>query len=340
MPRRRVRRSVARLARRGDLDRLGKVLEERDLVKDRDGRMLDLAAPRRVEALEALAAIDDDRAGDLLVAGLGDPEPRVRLAAVEALGRSGREQDAELVAALVRWQADIQTEERRAALALLRDQERPELAVALADGLLQAGQGRAVTLADQEAIAALKPAGAPGVEALCGRLIDRLGDDGVRAQRLLESLGEPAAEPLIGALEGPHRVAAVTALGTMRSARAVEALTGLVADTDSDTRAAAARALGEIRDPQAAEALLHLSLDTSPEVRDAAQEALERLGVAGLLAGFAAFVAPLVGRIERLEAARPEPARQEAAQLPPSVPARAEQHRPWPTSRLRRALGR
>lgn len=342
MRRRRSRRHIARLARRQDVDGLARVLASRDVVKDRDGLMLDLAVPTRVQALEVLAQIEDDRAAGVAADALGDPDPRVRLVAVQALERcdpDGR-YDATLAEALVRWDADGQSVEHAAAVEWLRQRSSPAQVALLVDGLLGAGPGRAIRPADQQAIAAIAVGHGAELRALCRRLVDDLAPDGdPRTERILVALGQPAVEPLVGALRGPGTLRAIGVLTDLRPTRAVEPLVSLVGDDDDpDVRAAAARALGAIRDPQASEALLRASLDSDSAVRDAAQVALEQLGTAGILAGLAAFVAPLVGRIEQLEAAQ-----REAPQLP-RAPDEAQPAndgtRRSALGGLRRALGR
>lgn len=309
MRRRPSRRSVARLAKKGDLDGLAKVLSARDLVPGREGVLIDFAVPTRVHAVEVLAHVRDDRATALAADGLEDPDSRVRLAAVRTLAVTDPqgEYDERLATALARWRADVDAPERIAALEVLTGRSSPEQATRFVKALLSAEPRDPVSAADQQAITALVADHGPALEPLCVRLAGDLAEE-PRAGDVLIAIGEDAVEALVSALRGPGARSAIAALAELRDSSAVEPLTGVITDANPELRAAAAQALGAIRDPQAAEALVRASLDPDPAVRDAAHGALERLGTSGVLAGFAAFVGPLIGRIEQLEAAQREPA--------------------------------
>jgi HEAT repeat protein len=94
----------------------------------------------------------------------------------------------------------------------------------------------------------------------------------------LQAAGDPAHWlALLSAPDEKLRLEATTHLGRGKSARALAALSGILADDPSaEVRAAAARALAIIGDPRAKLALeLAAEDDPEAEVRGAAQFALE-----------------------------------------------------------------
>ena len=81
------RRSKAeRLAARGDVRRLIRLIGKHDWLVDADGHARDLAVGRRIEAVAALGSIESGDAEAGILIALADDDPRVKLAAVEALG--------------------------------------------------------------------------------------------------------------------------------------------------------------------------------------------------------------------------------------------------------------
>ncbi len=105
-------------------------------------------------------------------------------------------------------------------------------------------------------------------------------DAAAECQAIAESLagiGDPAVQPLIGALESgekEERRWAAHALGMIRNPRAVDPLIGRLEDGRSEVRKAAALALGEIGDVRAAKSLIKSAASKDVETRRAAVEAL------------------------------------------------------------------
>ena len=191
-------------------------------------------APVRPTAVEALVAIGSV-AGESLVAALGNQDPKVRKAAVMALGRIG---DARAVEAVV---------------AALEDQD-GEVQWAAIESLGQLGDYRATEpliamLNDRglhaAAVAALGAIGDPrAVEPLIADL-DYLFQ-GWSVASALEAIGEPSVTSLIAVLRS-HSVSArqeaSVTLGRIGDPRAVEPLLDAVQDKDWDVRRNAATAL-------------------------------------------------------------------------------------------------
>ena len=104
---------------------------------------------------------------------------------------------------------------------------------------------------------------------------------GIEAAVALGKIGDPALEPLIGALKdkNPHvRVLAAVALEELENPKAVEALIAALKDENLDVQSSAARALGEINDTRAVDPLIAALKDKKPEVRGTAAVALGEIG--------------------------------------------------------------
>ena len=88
-----------------------------------------------------------------------------------------------------------------------------------------------------------------------------LGDEklGHMARYALETIDDESAGRALreaaGKLKGRPLVGVIGSLGVRRDAKAVAALTGMLADSDADVARAAARALGNIATPDAVKAL-------------------------------------------------------------------------------------
>jgi HEAT repeat protein len=287
----RRRTKIERLRDRGDSRRLIRMLDKHDWLVDRDGMARDLAVGRRVEAVTALGVIDSDHAEEGVVRALEDGDPRVRLAAVEALRPAPSDLAAETLARIAAtWRDPEFAQAHVAALELLVELEDENLAVVYAQTLVNDPDRAELTAQDEQDLRRLF-AGPGGDEALAlaGRLAERLGAHDARRRRcahqVLVVLGATAVVPLIGALHDDARQhAACDALGQIRDTRAVPALIRALGNGDPQTRALAARALGDIRDGGALEALIHAAGDNDARVRDAALDALDKLRslVAGL----------------------------------------------------------
>ena len=224
---------------------------------------------------------------DKLVAQLRDPNPDVRIGAVEALAKSG---DSEAVAPLITTLQDRSESVRGCALQGLKDIGSPAvplLIVALknsdrrvrrkascvidniGDELKDIGDFQAVeplihALKDStgvvrsHSVTALGKIGGPQalpavISALKVEAVRSALDIGVcyRAIEALHRLGETAAEYLIHALKHPDKAIrrkAATLLGKTGEAGAVELLVGALKDKHPRVRSRAAHALGRIGD--------------------------------------------------------------------------------------------
>ncbi|MBC8869537.1 MAG: hypothetical protein H8E44_08975 [Planctomycetes bacterium] len=107
-----------------------------------------------------------------------------------------------------------------------------------------------------------------------------LGDEELShmARYALEGIRDPSVDDALrdalGKVQGPPRLGVIGSLGARRDAKAVDALAGLLKDTD--TARAAARALGNIGTPEAAKALGDALPDASGSSQTAICEGLLR----------------------------------------------------------------
>ncbi|GIK67653.1 MAG: hypothetical protein BroJett018_54470 [Chloroflexota bacterium] len=125
----------------------------------------------------------------------------------------------------------------------------------------------------------LESIGTPAVDPL----INALQDSDVQwwAASALGRIGTPAVDPLILALQDADsgvRRAVAEALGEIGNPRAVDPLILALQDADSGVRRAAADALGQIGDPRAVDPLIKSLRDSHSGVRRAAAQALGKIG--------------------------------------------------------------
>lgn len=174
---------------------------------------------------------------------LDDPDPDIRIAALDALLLSGSEG---LGARVLSWLGDSEARVRRAAAEALSRAPVPEAVGPL---------GR--TLSDPDTsvrVASAKALGASGLPRAVAPLLGRLDD----------------SDPEV-------REAAVAALARIHDASAVVPLIGRIQDSRPNVRRSVARALGALGDVRAASALILLLRDPDEFVRTAALEALGEL---------------------------------------------------------------
>ncbi|MFA5253037.1 MAG: HEAT repeat domain-containing protein [Methanoregula sp.] len=103
----------------------------------------------------------------------------------------------------------------------------------------------------------------------------------LNAVTLLEQLGQPAVTDLTGLFhEGRYevKIAALRALGRIKSVQALPVLLPLLTDTDPDIRRAAIESLGDMRDPSTIPSLIRCFLDQSTAVSSEAIQALSGMG--------------------------------------------------------------
>ena len=318
---------VDKLARKGDVERLVQALGYEDPISDRDGRVVDLGAGVREAAIEALTQLDGPVAHDGLVRALDDPEERVRVAAIRALGARAEAASAEPLAAIATGRSRPEhvdaREEATEALVTLRH---PGIPARVAAEFLV----RPEELDDSDAAVfqrIAEGAGPPKVHATIDELAIHLREASApaRARTLLVWLAPDSVDTLIELL-GDERARhdAVLALGEAHDSRAVEPLCSILRGKhEPAVRSAAAWALGEIRDPAAVETLLVATGDSDYDVRTAAGASFDSLGNAAIAMAMSALVRPALEN-----GSGPAPARKPLAPSPePALPQRQTQTR-------------
>lgn len=215
-------------------------------------------APLRLRAMEALRPVADDvRAADILVELLGDPELEIRILAAEYLGlmrarravpallaRIGPEQPPRLRLAAVDALGEIGAPEAADALIDLLGRGPRSLHAAAANALIYIGDAARVA----PLLAMARDAQAPGQ----AQAMRSLG--GILRGRRAEAVREVAV-PLLQSDELAVSLAASEALGAMRDAEAAPALRRLLG-ADLHRRRAAIAALGNLGDRAAVPALI------------------------------------------------------------------------------------
>lgn len=289
---------VARLRSRGDLSGLRAVSRHRDLIWDRDDRPIDLGAPVRVEAVEALTEFYGPEVVEALYEAIADPSASVRRAAAAGLLElDSPAAAAALIAALVDWPEGYDPALRSEAARGLAAMGASGLPEAYAARLVDSGRP-ASTPFDGRVLEALLEADGRGqaarsalIDFLVSRLENPEGESAAVAEGLLEGIVADSVEALLRCLaDGRSRISAARLLGASRDVRAVDPLVRMLGDPDPEARATAALSLGELKHAGAVEALLHATRDDEYRVRDAAMSALDAMGAAGVTVGLAAMV--------------------------------------------------
>jgi HEAT repeat protein len=106
-----------------------------------------------------------------------------------------------------------------------------------------------------------------------------------QAARALSQMGEAAVDQLLEMADSSApstREAAIEALGSSSSTRAIDRVIGGLADSNANVRAAAVRALGESASERAVAALMTVMRDESGTLRSQASVSLARLGPVAL----------------------------------------------------------
>src|SRR5665648_1160596 len=127
----------------------------------------------------------------------------------------------------------------------------------------------------------------------------------IEAAVALGKIGDPALEPLLGALKdkNPHvRILAAVALEELENPKAVEALIAALQDENIDVQASAARALGSINDTRAVDPLIAALKDKKSEVRGSAAVALGEIGDKKATMPLAALLKDPSEKVRRLAA--------------------------------------
>lgn len=230
---------------------------------------------------------------DRLIAALSDTNSAARVAAAKLLGDiGGARAVGKLIAALDDPQWQVQ-QEAMIALGLIGDDRTAEL---IFKGGPPAVELMVEALRDENlgvrrlATEIISKIGASAVVPLLGALRDADSDVGRRVVEILSKVGAPAVEPLISALRHrdlAYRTVAVTALGEIGDARAVDPLLAALVSSQNryftKFRGAAATALASVGDVTAIPRLVALITDkelslTDRELGPFASDILSRLG--------------------------------------------------------------
>jgi len=280
-------------------------LEHSDFVFDRQGGRVDLGAPVRRDAVDALADQTDPQVIADLVKRLSDEHEAVRLSAIRAL--RGRHED-QVVRALAggaaSWPVPEGNASRTEALGALLDIDDPRTLELLVIAMVHRDGDRPLGEVDEGVLGAVLATDGDTAGDVAWRVVPALSHDRVevrlRAETMLGWLAPHSVEPLVAALERPEmRGRAAQVLGEVRDSRAVGPLIDMVFDHDPAVRRTVVRALGQIKDPSAALVLLRSSRDPDYGVRSAALGALDELGTAGVMMAIAELQQSSLAQLEQ-----------------------------------------
>lgn len=296
--RRRRKPDVAELRGNGDLAGLRAVSRYEDLLWDRDDRPVDLGAPVRTAAVQALSGFYGPEVVEALYEAIGDRDANVRGAAITGLlDLDSPAAATALIAALVDWPEGHDQQLRSEATRGLTTMDASGLPEAYAARLVESERTTATSF-DRHALESLLAADIRGegsrlalVDFLISRLDDPQGDSEAIVEGILDGLAVDSVEPLLRCMElGRSRIPAARLLGVARDSRAVEPLVGMLRDPDPEARATAALSLGQLKHAGSVESLLQATRDEEYRVRDAAMSALDAMGAAAVTVGLAAMV--------------------------------------------------
>jgi HEAT repeat protein len=260
----------------------------------------------RMRAASALGRIGSERAVEVLLAAMRDPDSWVRGSVAEALGQIGSERAAEtLLVALQDWKTDVPRDaaealgrigsERvvEALVALLQDQNsfvRRYAALGLGwTGSEQAERALLIALHDKDHAVRVDATFALGLigseqatEVLLSILLDRSSWERADAAKALGFIrSQRVVEALLTALRDRNnlvRMSAAGALGWIGSERAVGELVVALRDRDRGVQQTAAGALGRIGSEKAEEALIAALRHKRSDVRGCAAYGLGWIG--------------------------------------------------------------
>lgn len=316
------RPSVGRLSRRRDIEGLARALRYQDLIAS-DGQQFDLGAEVRVEAVRALAGIEDERVTQILLEkAFGDPLDAVRLEAVLAVhDRRGAEEA--LIDAAATWSVPPYGAARAAAVEATCRLTGSDITTTVVVAILERDEARPLDQADYDALDKILLTRGDERLAAGSTAVSALADErpvvGARAGEVLGWLGESGdlpVEDLVRLLrEGAAdvRCRAAQVLGVAHETGARTELERALSDPDRIIRRAVVQALGELHDPRAVSSLLDASVDTDFEVRRAATAALDALGTV-------ATVVAVISAMPQLSDDHSSPGPSAAIEHPPPVP--------------------
>ncbi len=277
-------RSASALGRIGDNKAF---VHLQPLLNDKEGRV-------RRSAAFAVGKTGGHQAVALLIPLLEDTDWLVRESAAVALGNLGDARAVPSLIALLNEEHFRLQEKARDALAEIGEQSVEQLLKALesedpkirknaAVALGKIGDSRAIeplfmALKDTDrATWALAKIGQPAIQPLIGALG---GEGGEKAASALREIGDPAVEFLIEALKDKDptvRRHAARPLRYMKDARSVESLIAALKDESEYVRTTSAWALGLIKDPRAVEPLIAALKDKQLVVKGSAKNSLRQI---------------------------------------------------------------
>jgi HEAT repeat protein len=255
----------------------------------------ELAAERRQAILKLAAELAENDVqldfGDIFKAALSDPDPLVRVAAIEGLWEDEDFRTSDRIVALLRSDPDERVRVA-AALGLARFAVLAEegtlyapAARRLREGLLatarDAGESAEVRRRTIEALGVLSEDGVAGlIEAAYADADDKTRASAIYAMG--RALDERWLPIILDELENENpelRFEAARAAGLLGSGRALVPLITLLDDADLEVRLAAVGALGEIGGDVARKALRRCAKSEEAAMRDAANEALDQMDI-------------------------------------------------------------
>ncbi|GIW13103.1 MAG: hypothetical protein KatS3mg062_0542 [Tepidiforma sp.] len=252
-------------------------------------RWLEIPLPEREFLLdEAYELADDDIALDFTVLGriaLRDPEPSVRLRAIQALWETLDPAVGDLLTTLVESEQDpaVRTAAARSLLRYLEAAEYGRLQAQTARRMVEALVSAAASSIEDlraAAVEALGPSGDPRVP----ELIEAAYESGQPALRLaaIRAMGYSARErwaeyiaEQLTADDPEMRFEAALAAGSLGSEELVPALGEALSDDDAEVLFAVIEALGDIGGEAAVELLEAYLEEAPPGLEDAVETALE-----------------------------------------------------------------
>jgi HEAT repeat protein len=289
------RPNIGRLKRRGDLDGLVAALEHRDYARTRDGEIVEIGAPVREAAVEALADFNAPQVLEGLYAALRDPDAGVRGYAIARLAGRDEPEVAELLArAVVDWPAGDPAGVDAAWTALAGLNRETGVAPLVIRALLEADGDLPAYGVLIYATLDASPSQAADEDEILRLLVQAVsGPDPDRAARagvMLGWLRDRSLPALLSVVREGSSKEATLALARTRDRSATPALIRLLTSEDVELRRAAARGLAELRDPRAVQELVRASDDEDYDVRCAAIDAVNRLGGVAVILGVAATI--------------------------------------------------
>ena len=284
------------MRRKRDLEGLRRALDYRETEVDDDGEW-DVGVQVRADAATALGDFEPQQVAEDLARALADPQPAVRLAAVEAVGRLDTPVTAEALAGCAVARDEGAEEASRSAVDVLEGWGVEGPADYLAEQLLRSGAGALDDRhrVDLERLLAADARGDAAREQMADDLVAILREtpDPVteeRAEEVLLWLGPHAIEPVIRGLGGAGVPSLIRVAGQLGDSRAVDPIVRALGSPDPVMRRSAAEAAGDLNHTRTVLGLLAAGQDPERDVRDAAARALDRMGTAAVIAAMATLM--------------------------------------------------